>query len=316
MRYRMLWRLVGSLGLLALGQLTIAQEDGRGDDWTAAAGDTSAPQYRFPAYDPRDIAGYWSRGNPEGGPGRCVTSQGPCENRFFSIVNWPKFTPEGQAKFDSYRPSYGRWKGTEDAEAHPEEHIGYRRAVQPALGNDPQGTCNPLGASRLVLFNQQSEIIVLPDRILQHVDQTNAWRTLWMDGRQLPEPGAVDYPRWHGYSVARWEGNTLVVETVGQDDRTWVDVAGFPISWQAHLEERYTRTAYDTLELRMVLTDPLYYEEPWVSDVKRFLKIPKDYFANMTWAGLYEEECAPADEIFEFRRNIVIPAAEGAEVPY
>jgi hypothetical protein len=66
----------------------------------------------------------------------------------------------------------------------------------------------------------------------------------------------------------------------------------------------------------MVLTDPLFYEEPWVSDTKRFLRIEKDYFANMTWQGLYEEECAPADEIFEFRRRVVIPAAEGADVPY
>ena len=90
----------------------------------------------------------------------------------------------------------------------------------------------------------------------------------------------------------------------------------FPLSWQAHLEERYTRTAYDTLELNMILTDPLFYEEPWVSDTKRFQEIGKDYFANMTWQGLYEEECAPADEIFEFRRRVVIPAAEGADVPY
>jgi len=53
-----------------------------------------------------------------------------------------------------------------------------------------------------------------------------------------------------------------------------------------------------------------------VGDTKRFQKIEKDYLANLTWQGLYEEECAPADEIFEFRRRIVIPAAEGADVPF
>lgn len=283
--------------------------------WTETATPVPAAD-SFPPYDPRDIAGFWNRGNPQGGPGRCETSQGPCGDRFFNLYDGPVFTPEGQARFDSYRPSYGRFKDSEDAAAHPEEHIGYRRAVQPALGNDPQGTCNPLGSSRLVLFNQQSELIVLPDRILQHVDQTNAWRTWWMDGRELPTPEAVDIPRWHGYSIAHWEGDTLVVETVGQDDRTWVDMAGFPLSWQAHLEERYTRTAYDTLELTMTLTDPLFYQEPWESAVKRFQKIGKDYLANVAWGGLYEEECAPADEIFEFRRRIVIPSAEGADVPY
>ena len=310
MRYPILSLIAASAAVLVPGSATFAQNPW-GTTETVEEGASI-----FPPYDPRDIAGFWSRGSTIGGLGRCETSQGPCGNRYYNDEIWPVFTPEGQARFDSYRPSYGMPKDSEEAKANPQLHIGYRRAVQPALGNDPQGTCNPLGSSRLVLFNQQSEIIVLPGRIIQHVDQTNAWRTWWMDGRELPAPEEVDIPRWHGYSVAHWEGNTLVVETVGQDDRVWVDMAGFPLSWQAHLEERYTRTAYDALELKMTLTDPLFYEEPWVSTTKRFITIGKHYLRNSNWAGLYEEDCAPADEIFEFRRNIVIPSAEGAEVPY
>ncbi len=261
MSYRVLGLFAMAVAVLATGPISIAQNQTAGDDWTAAAGETGASGLALPPYDPRDIGGYWSRGNPEGGPGRCVTSQGPCENRFFSIENWPIFTPEGQARFESYKPSYGRWKDTPDANAHPEEHIGYRRAVQPALGNDPQGTCNPLGSSRLTLFNQQSELTVLVDRIIQHVDQTNAWRTWWMDGRELPAPEEVDLPRWHGYSIARWEGDTLVVETANFNDQANYRGAGANL----RLTERYTRVSGDTLGYEITVEDPTTWTGSWTA---------------------------------------------------
>ena len=96
-------------------------------------------------------------------------------------------------------------------------------------------------------------LIGLPDRILQHFQWGYGLRTIWMDGRTLPQPIEVDIPRWWGYAVGRWEGNTLVVTSTGYDDRTWVDHFGYPHSTEMVLEERYTRINYDTLELKMVL---------------------------------------------------------------
>ena len=80
-------------------------------------------------------------------------------------------------------------------------------------------------------------------------------REIWTDGRKMPN--VEDYgSRFNGYSVGKWEGDTLVVTTVGLDDRQWVDAFGFPLSDQAVLEERYSRPSPNRLRLEMTLTDP------------------------------------------------------------
>src|SRR5688572_30010773 len=114
-------------------------------------------------FNPREIAGIWTpNGAGFGGGGRCRD----CGDRGFSHT-FPVFTAAGQAAFDRNIPSYGRARDTEDAKAHPEEHIGRRRAQPPALGNDTYGTCNPMGMPRAALYPDPVELIVLPDRILQ-----------------------------------------------------------------------------------------------------------------------------------------------------
>jgi hypothetical protein len=171
-------------------------------------------------FQPRDLAGIWNpNGNGFGGGGRCRD----CGDRGFSM-EFPVFTPAGQAAFDRNIPSYGRAKDSDDAKAHPEEHIGRRRAQPPALGNDTYGSCNPMGMPRAALYPDPVELIVLPDRILQHFQWGYGLRTIWMDGRKLPAPEDIDLPRWWGYAVGRWEGNTLVVDSTGYDERTWVDL--------------------------------------------------------------------------------------------
>jgi hypothetical protein len=174
-------------------------------------------------FEPRDIAGIWTpNGAGYGGGGRCRD----CGDRGFSL-DFPAFTPEGQAAFDANIPSYGRAKDSDDAKAHPEEHIGRRRAQPPALGNDPYQTCNPMGMPRAILYPDPVELLVLKDRILQHFEWGYGLRTIWMDGRRLPKPEEIDLPRWWGYAVGRWDGNTLVVTSTGHDSRTWVDHFGY-----------------------------------------------------------------------------------------
>jgi hypothetical protein len=132
-----------------------------------------------------------------------------------------------------------------------------------------------------------------------------------MDGRALPKPEEVDIVRWWGYAVGRWEGNTLVVASTGYDGRSWVDHFGYPHSDMMVLEERYTRVNYDTLELTMTLTDPVYYEKPWVSETKRMHLIPRDFIQSSGWSGLLEDLCAPVDEVDTFNRLIRDPAGTG-----
>lgn len=147
-------------------------------------------------------------------------------------------TPEGEKLLESHKTGYGRPLGSPLAAAHPEEHIGRRRAVPPALGNDPTGDCTPAGLTRDILSTYFSpfEFVQSRDRILHHFEWTNEWREIWTDARKLPaEP---DILKWNGYSVGRWEGDTFIVDSYGFEPTTWVDHFGFP-----HSEEMRSRSA-------------------------------------------------------------------------
>ena len=257
-------------------------------------------------FDPRDFSGVWGRfgsregrGNTQGSPFR----EGG-DNGFGNPINdVPPFTPEGQTKFDSYKPGYGRILGSPDAAAHPEEHIGRRRSVAPKLQNDPASQCSPNGLTRLILSSYFSalEFVHARDRIIQNFEWTNDSRIIWMDGRQpLKE---VDIPRWNGYSVGRWEGDTLVVDSYGFEESTWIDHFGYPHSDEMRLEERYRRIAPDRLELIMTITDPKIYTKPWVSGKKVFRMLSKEEASLNGWYGLLEERCVPSEE-FDFNNRV------------
>jgi hypothetical protein len=284
-------------GLLT-GSLAFAQGGGRG----IPAAD---PKNANRSYDKHDISGIWTRNGTPGGYGGGGTCR-DCGDRGFGN-DVPAFTPLGQKMFDANKPSYGRNLGSPEAAAHPEEHIGRRRAVPPANGTDPYQTCNPMGPSRALIYPDPMEMNVLADKILQQFEWGNGVRTIWTDGRALPKD--VDLPRWWGYSTAKWDGDTFVVQTTGVDERTWVDHFGYPHSSDMVLEERYRRIAYDVLELNMTINDPKIYMGVWKSETKKFRKLTKDGIKTVDgWAGILEDICAPADDVEEFNRRIRDPA--------
>ena len=164
--------------------------------------------------------------------------------------------------------------------------------MQVRHGNDIEDLQRRDGEERLL---NPVEFIVLPDRIYQHFQWGYGLRTIWTDGRRLPKPDDIDLPIWWGYATSHWEGNTLVVDSTGYDERTWVDYFGYPHSDEMVLQERYTRVNFDTLELKMTFTDPKYYSKPWTSETKRMHLLPKDFIKSSP--SLLEDLCAPANEI-------------------
>jgi len=283
--------------ILVFSSVCLAQGRGR-----IMAGD---PANANKPYDKHDLSGTWTRNGTPGGYGGGGTCAN-CGDRGFSN-DVPPFTPLGQKMFDANKPSYGRNLGSPEANAHPEEHIGRRRAVPPANGTDPYQTCNPEGVTRALIYPDPVEFNVLPDKIMQQFEWTYVTRTIWTDGRKLPDD--PDQLRWWGYSTAHWEGDTLVVNSNGFDDRTWVDHFGYPHSTDMKLEERYHRTAYDVLELTMTITDPKVYTKPWTSQLKRFRLLPKNGIKTVDgWTGLMEDLCAPADEVESFNKRVRDPA--------
>lgn len=218
----------------------------------------------------------------------------------------PPMTPEGKARFDANKPTRGRFLG----EPLNGDHPGFVRAQRfPADGNDPSHTCNPDGFPRLLLDPEPVEFIQLKDRMLQMFQWGHTHREIWIDGRELPSGENLENlgPAWFGHSVGEWRGDTLVVNTVGLDDRAWIDIFGFPKSFYARIEERYRRIDADTIELRMTMYDPKFYTTPWESDVKTWKRVPRKEVTYFGWYGLYagvtEGSCAPLDEVEDYNKT-------------
>jgi hypothetical protein len=233
----------------------------------------AAQQGTGAGFNPRDFSGIWDMSTGSRG-----ISRRPGEDM-------PPMTPLGQKQFEASKPSYGP------------------RAVPPSVGNDNVGECNPQGMPRILLFPRPVEFVMLPDRMFQVFQWHRALREIWMDGRTLPADFNPDFRRWYGYSAARWEGNTLVVETSGFDDRAWLDHFGYPKSDQMRLEERYTRTGSDTIQVNMTVHDPKLYTRPWIAETKIFTRVPRQETISENWLGLMEEICVPLDEL-EFNRRV------------
>jgi hypothetical protein len=108
---------------------------------------------------------------------------------------------------------------------------------------DPQGYCMPPSGPRLMTTPFPMEIIQLPEQkriVMIYEGGTHIWRVIYMDGRKHPAPDALN-PTWLGHSVGRWEGDTLVVDVVGFNEGSWIDMVGDPHTDQLHLVERFTR---------------------------------------------------------------------------
>lgn len=127
--------------------------------------------------------------------------------------------------------------------------------------DDPEGFCLPPGVPRMMYTPYPTEILQLPERIIfVYEGGAHVWREIWMDGRKQPvDPN----PTYLGYSTGKWDGDTLVVDTIGMNDRTWLDAAGHPHGEKLHVTEKFTRTDSNTLKVEATIDDPDYYTKPW-----------------------------------------------------
>ena len=295
-RWRTLAGILAVTGAFAFSQAPAGGRGGRAGGDPNASSDTDKRPY-----DKHDFTGLWSRNPQQFKLPACpeCRDRGPAPGYgFFGDI--PPRTPAGEKKFQLNKPGRGYELGSKEANAHPEIDIGLRRAVIPALGNDPEARCEPLGLARLVAFSgggASMEMVQAKDQIVQIFEWTWDTRQIWLDGRKLPK--VEDYlPRYNGYSVGKWEGDTLVVTTTGFDDRQWVDQYGYPISDKMVLEERYKRPSPNRLQVDMTITDPEMYTRPWHSDTKVWALIPKEAMSVGGWSGLVEDRCVPSDEAY------------------
>jgi hypothetical protein len=122
--------------------------------------------------------------------------------------------------------------------------------------DDPTSWCLPFGVVRQEAF--EFRIVQLPDLIVQASSQPV--REIFLDGRQHPsDPN----PTWLGYSIGHWDGNVLVVETIGFNGKAWLDRSGHPMTERARVTERFSRSDYGHLEIQVTIDDPAAYRRPW-----------------------------------------------------
>ena len=178
-----------------------------------------------------------------------------------------------------------------------------------AESNDPVKGCDPPGFPRNMLFETRGIAFAqMPGHVIELFQYNRVWREIWTDGRPLPKDvggntaNAPD-PRWYGYSVGHWENDsTFVVDSVGSDERTWLDNVGHPHSNELRVEERYTRVDHNDLEVSITITDPKAYTTPFVITKANFKWIPQQEFE--------EQLCVPSEQA-AYLKIIGDPAAHG-----
>jgi len=126
--------------------------------------------------------------------------------------------------------------------------------------DDPHVRCLPDNPPRHWGLPHLNKLVHTPKLLVVLYEVNAMYRQIFTDGRPLPEDPT---PGWMGYSTARWEGDTLVVQTAGFRDELWMDLGGSPMSDAAKLTERIRRPNYGTLEIEITVDDPKVYTRPF-----------------------------------------------------
>jgi hypothetical protein len=205
---------------------------------------------------PRDLSGVWIQKEPAAA----------------LSATTPRMTAWGEALFRANKPTVGPAASRDS--------------------NDPTVACFPAGVPYILTVPVPFEFVQTSNRIVQLFEYNHNVRRLYADGRSHPlNLQETLQAQWMGHSTAQWDGQTLVVDTVGFNDRTWLDRAGHPHSSDLHLIERIRRVTTTTLEYNITIDDPNVYVIPWTARLEFVLRPGWD---------ILEHNCVPEDE--DYRR--------------
>ncbi len=147
----------------------------------------------------------------------------------------------------------------DEAPLVPEAAATFQKRL-PFFGRDFQVTrCLPAGVPNDDLLPVPFKILQTQNQIAMLFELDNSFRQIFTDGRQLPNDPS---PSWLGYSVGKWEGDTLVVETIGLNDKAWLDAIGHTHSELLHVTERFHRRDFGHIEVELRLDDPKTFAKP------------------------------------------------------
>ena len=149
-----------------------------------------------------------------------------------------------------------------------------KRRMADNMKDNPDAHCLPMGLMQFHNHGQPRKMVQTPGLIVITYEANYGLRYIFMDGRKLP--GSDAQPWWYGYSVGRWEGDTLVVDSTGFRDGEWLDIIGNPMTDAAKVTERFRRPTFGTLEIDVTIDDPKAYTKPWTVRVNQRLLADTD----------------------------------------
>lgn len=148
----------------------------------------------------------------------------------------------------------------EDVPYQPWAKQLYDQRVETLSKDDPTGWCIPGGVPRSDLVGYPFKILQQPGLVLILYEAVHSFRQIFMDGRPFPQD---PNPTWMGYAVGRWDGDALVVDTTGFNDRGWLDNAGKPATDALRVTERFHRKDFGHMDVQITIDDRKAYTKPW-----------------------------------------------------
>ena len=161
--------------------------------------------------------------------------------------------------------------------------------------NDPTVACFPPGVPYVLLVPVPFELVQTADRVMQLFEYNHNVRRIYTDGRPHPaDLNDTEIAQWMGHSTGRWDGETFVIDTIGFNDRSWLDRVGHPHSAGLHVIERLHRIDHGTLAYTITVDDPQAYTAAWTGEMIFTLR--------PDWSIL-EHNCMPEGEEYRLYKE-------------
>ena len=252
----------GWIAAFAAATAAVAISPSLGSQGTAPAGTAAAASSQAGSGRPADLTGDWEPDRRRGGFGQSLSISDMGGRKRGNEDDIP-YLPWAREKTLSEKPSTG-----------PDPKFGE--------STDPQVLyCEPPGVPHIYLWPIKTRFIQSPEAVYILYELGPFYRIVWLNAKHPDDPD----PQWWGHSIGHYEnGDTLVIDTVGFTDKTWLDQMGHPNTEQLHLTERYKRVDASTLELDMVIDDPGAYTKPWNSH--------RNFTASKTGFLRYQQICS------------------------
>jgi hypothetical protein len=161
-----------------------------------------------------------------------------------------------------YTPDLSRTLGP--GETIPFTAYGSDRYKKVDPANNPDGFCLPVGPARGFQSPAPFQLVQTETTIAVLFENQRIFRIIYLDGTKHPNDIA-EYPEWMGHSIGHWEGDKLVVDTIGINERSWLDTQGHEHSDKLHLVETFEKTGPDNIHYTVTFEDAVFFSKQWTS---------------------------------------------------